>query len=78
MIYDEDFHMKNLMCQNPAVIHLIETLPNPSYYRLSQNPAIFEYDYTGMKESHAELFKELVEAQFHPKNIDKFEFWDLD
>jgi hypothetical protein len=66
------------MCQNPAAIHLIEHFETKCYLHLTQNPSIFEYDYEGMKHSRIELFKELVEAQFHPKNIDKFEGWDLD
>jgi len=31
-----------------------------------------------MRESRVDLFHELVEAQFHPKNIEKFEGWVLD
>jgi hypothetical protein len=31
-----------------------------------------------MKQERSELFAELVQAQFHPRNIERFEAWDLD
>ena len=76
--FTQDYLMCTRMCQNPAAIHLIEKFETKSYLFLSENPNIFEYDYQGMKDSRVDLFKELVEAQFHPKHIDRFEGWELD
>jgi hypothetical protein len=76
--FTRDHIMCTRMCQNPAAIHLIEKFETKSYLFLSQNPEIFEYDYVGMRESRTNLFHELIQVQFHPKHIDRFEGWELD
>jgi hypothetical protein len=50
-----------------------------NWTQLSQNPAIFEYDYKGMKDAMYNGIKEdLVKNRFHPKNIPKFRDWGMD
>ena len=66
------------LSKNPAGFHLIEAHKKFDWYQLSSNPNIFEYDYDVMRESRTELFHELVQVQFHPRNIEKFEGWALD
>ena len=48
-----------------------------NWYLLSQNPAIFEYDYKAMKDRmyNSGLFEDLMKNRFHPRNVLKFEEW---
>ena len=73
---DVDFTLH--LAKNPAAMHLLENASYKSYFNLSANQGIFEYDYEGMHKSRTDLFHELVQVQFHPKNIEKFEGWALD
>jgi hypothetical protein len=65
---------------NLSAITLLENNQDNIYWsRLSTNPAIFEYDYKGMKDAMYKGIKEdLVKNRFHPKNISKFRDWGMD
>jgi hypothetical protein len=55
---------------NPAAIELLRENPKKIYWsELSQNPAIFEYDYAAMRTSRAALHEELIARVFHPRRI---------
>jgi hypothetical protein len=66
--------------QSARAIALLENNQDKIYWsQLSCNPAIFEYDYKGMKDAMYNGIKEdLVKNRFHPKNIPKFRDWGMD
>ena len=43
-----------------------------NWFKFSENPAIFEYDYKNMSRPFTE---ELMAKRFHPDNMDKFDSW---
>ena len=68
------------MSRNPVneAIKLLEANQDKiRWHYLSQNPAIFEYDYKAMKDLmyNSGLFEDLMKNRFHPRNIPKFEEW---
>jgi hypothetical protein len=68
------------LCINPNAIHILEqNLDKVRWYILSRNPFIFEIDYEAMQNRFRGTYgNELIEKQFHPSNIDKFEGWGFD
>ena len=64
-----------MLSTNPAAIHLLEQNPDKIYWPwLSQNPAIFDYDYDKIRE-HMEstgIKDELIAYYYRPENIYKF------
>ena len=77
---DKDNINWSWLSANPSAIALLEQNQDKiDWYRLSRNPAIFEYDYKGMKDAMYKGIKEdLVKNRFHPKNIPKFRDWGMD
>jgi hypothetical protein len=54
-------------------MHLLEANQDKiEWDYLSQNPAIYEYDYKAMTRPFTE---ELMQNRFHPNNMDRFESW---
>jgi len=69
----------NNLSGNPAAMHLLQANPKKiNWFKFSKNPAIFEYDYKKMKETTGVFVEELMANRFHPKNMDKFEYWNHD
>jgi len=64
------------LSSNPAAIHLLEANPDRVECLIYENPAIFVYDYEGMKKKTGIFVEELMANRFHPKNMDKFEHWN--
>lgn len=61
------------LSKNPAAIDILERIAVQynikDYSNLSSNPAIFEYDYVGMRESRARLHEELMAAFWSPERV---------
>jgi hypothetical protein len=55
---------------NPAGIHLLDK--EVDFFKLSNNPDIFEYDYETMCESRHVLHEELLSLIYHPDNLAHF------
>ena len=71
-----------LLSSNPAAIYLLEAnmskINGISWCYLSQNPAIFTYDYQKIKEKKRELNKEVCEAYWHPSRMDSWQWQNED
>ena len=68
-----------MLSKNPNAIQLLERNRHRiSYMDFSQNPNIFTYDYEQMKLTKNRLHEDLIQAMFHPTNIEKFEGWGFD
>jgi hypothetical protein len=64
-----------MLSRKPAAIHLLEANPDKiNWVFLSQNPAIFNYDYQKIKEKNRELNKEVCEYYWHPKRMDNWQW----
>jgi hypothetical protein len=42
---------------------------------LSQNPAIFTYDYAAMKETKKHLHESVIANRFHPRYMSRWHDW---
>jgi len=52
---------------------LLEQNPDKiSWFSLSRNPAIFEFDYKGVKERCSIYKEELIRKAFHPSRIERY------
>ena len=70
--YPENIIWYNL-CNHSWAIDLIEKNQDRIYWpALSNNPAIFVYDYTAMRESYKVLKEEIIKAAWHPKRVTKW------
>ena len=72
-----------LLSSNPKAIHLIsealEKNPNKiCWIMLSQNTAIFTYDYKQIAEHRWPINKEIIQNRFHPKNMKYFSGWGIE
>ena len=62
----------NKNTNHEAIALLEKNQDKISWWCLSRNPSIFQYDYENMKRPFTE---ELIQERFHPKNFDKFDAW---
>jgi hypothetical protein len=64
------------LSKNPEAIELLkQNLDKVSKASLSENPAIFVYDYPNMTRPFTE---ELMANRFHPRYIQLFDLWGFD
>ena len=71
----------NGLSGNPSAIHLLESNQDKiNWFRLSQNPAIFQYDYDAIRERCGAFKEDLIKDRFHPRNLiaGKFKDWGID
>jgi hypothetical protein len=76
--YINNLDMRGLIV-NPNAIHLLEKRKNDIdwlYTRTCENPNMFEYDYSWLKERMSNTFgEELIANRFHPSNFEKWIEW---
>ena len=63
------------LSENPKAIHILEQNPDKiNWVGLSENPAIFTYDYDKMREymESTGIKDELIAYYYRPENIHKF------
>jgi hypothetical protein len=59
-----------MLSSNPEAIELLEANQDKiDYDQLSENPAIFTYDYNLIKENFKELGEEIIIKSLHPKRL---------